>query len=160
MTPRCPKTVSNDTNLGRVGGHSSQRSFMFRCLTLLLLEITAGAGVSPVIRKQLRVRWRQPAPPRREKISGAHRQAPRLRSRRSPNRPSERWSERRYCARKFNNSRHFRARPLTFVRVWLRRFIGYSLVGLGMLRPSYIKPLPLQGRAFPSKSVPFTQERS
>jgi hypothetical protein len=50
------KTVSNDTNLGRVGGHSSHRSFMFRCSTLLLLEITAGAGVSPVVRTQLRVR--------------------------------------------------------------------------------------------------------
>ena len=36
------KTVSNDINLGRISGHSSDRSFMFRCLTLL--EIIAGSS--------------------------------------------------------------------------------------------------------------------
>jgi hypothetical protein len=36
--------------------------------------------------------------------------------------------ERAELAGKASDYRHFRARPVTSVRVWLRRFIGYLLV--------------------------------
>jgi len=39
--------------------------------------------------------------------------------------------ERRNRTGKFSNNRHFCARSLPFVRVWLRRFVGYSLVECG-----------------------------
>jgi hypothetical protein len=57
--------------------------------------------------------------------------------------------ERRYCTGKINDSRHFCARSWTFARVWLRRFIGYSLVEQDQAASSSLipyrdmSPLPL-----------------
>jgi hypothetical protein len=54
--------------------------------------------------------------------------------------------ERRAATGKLNKIRHFRARSMAFVHVWLRRFIGQSLVRAGFDRCLGNASHPLQQR--------------
>ena len=62
--------------------------------------------------------------------------------------------ERRNRTGKFNNNRHFRAGSLTFVPVWLRRFIGYSLVEYGPVNPAPSRLRPPSPQSCKGPEVP------